>query len=107
MRDYARFGLLYLNNGNWLGEQILPDGWVKYVTTGAKGSDGKYGSFFWLNKSGDYPDVPRDMYSCQGHDGQFIYIIPSKNLVVVRTGFSKHEDLDRNKFLSSIVNAFE
>lgn len=108
MRDYARFGLLYLNNGNWLGEQILPDGWVDYTTTESNGSDGQYGAFFWLNKSGIfYPDVPRDMYCCRGHDGQYIYIIPSKNLVVVRTGFSKKGTFDLNKFLGSIVNAVQ
>lgn len=106
MRDYARFGLLFLNNGNWLGNQILPNDWVTYTTTEAKGSDGQYGAFFWLNKSGkDYPDVPRDMYCCRGHDGQYIYIIPSKNLVVVRTGFSKKGTFDFNKFLADIVNS--
>jgi CubicO group peptidase (beta-lactamase class C family) len=106
MRDFARFGLLYLNNGNWLGTQILPENWVEYTTTEAKGSDGKYGAFFWLNKNkANYPDVPEDMYSCQGHDGQFIYIIPSKDLVVVRTGFSKKGWFDRNEFLSGIIKA--
>jgi CubicO group peptidase (beta-lactamase class C family) len=108
MRDYARFGLLYLNKGNWLGEQILPEGWVDYTISEAKGSDGQYGAFFWINKAGkDYPDVPRDMYCCRGHDGQYIYIIPSKNLVVVRTGFSKKGTFDLNRFLSSIVNSVE
>lgn len=108
MRDYARFGLLYLNNGNWLGDQILPEEWVDYCRTEAKGSDGEYGAFFWLNLSGkDYPDVPRDLFSCQGHDGQYIYIIPSKHLVVVRTGFSKHGDFDNNEFLAGIVNSIE
>lgn len=108
MRDYARFGLLYLNNGNWLGEQILPENWVDYTKEEANGSDGQYGAFFWLNKSGkNYPDVPRDMFSCNGHDGQFIYIIPSKDLVVVRTGFSKNGEFDYNKFLAFIVSSIE
>lgn len=108
MRDYARFGLLYLNNGNWLGEQILPEDWVSYTTTESNGSDGQYGAFFWLNLKGtDYPDVPFDMYCCRGHDGQFIYIIPSKELVVVRTGFSKKGQFDYNEFLAGIVNAVE
>lgn len=108
MRDYARFGMLYLNKGNWMGEQLLPDNWVDYTTTVANGSDGQYGAFFWLNQSGkDYPDVPRDMYCCRGHDGQYIYIIPSKELVVVRTGFSKKGEFDYNSFLSGIVNAVE
>jgi CubicO group peptidase (beta-lactamase class C family) len=108
MRDYARFGLLYLNNGNWLGEQLLPEGWVEYSRQEANGSGGQYGAFFWLNKAGkDYPDVPRDMYCCRGHDGQYIYIVPSKELVVVRTGFSKKGTFDLNKFLSSVVNSVQ
>lgn len=108
MRDYARFGLLYLNQGNWLGEQILPEGWVEYSATEANGSDGQYGAFFWINKSGIfYPDVPRDMFCCRGHDGQYIYIIPSKQLVVVRTGFSKKGSFDLNLFLSEITDSFE
>lgn len=108
IRDYARFGLLYLNKGNWLGEQILPEGWADYSATEAQGSDGQYGAFFWINKSGIfYPDVPRDMFCCRGHDGQYIYIIPSKQLVVVRTGFSKKGTFDLNEFLSEITNSFE
>jgi len=108
MRDYARFGLLYLNNGNWLGEQILPENWVEYTTTAAADSEGQYGAFFWLNKSQtDYPDVPSDMFCCRGHDGQYIYIIPSKELVVIRTGFSKKGEFDYNEFLADIVKAVE
>ncbi|MFA9392876.1 MAG: serine hydrolase domain-containing protein [Prolixibacteraceae bacterium] len=108
MRDYARFGLLYLNNGNWLGEQILPENWVEWSRSEAVGSDGQYGAFFWLNLEGtDYPDVPLDMFCCRGHDGQYIYIIPSKDLVVVRTGFSKKGEFDYNEFLAGIVNSIE
>lgn len=106
LRDYARFGLLYLNNGNWLGEKILPEGWVEYTTTEAAGSNGKYGASFWLNKSGvDHPDVPRDMYCCRGHDGQYIFIIPSKELVIVRTGYSKKGEFDENEFIAAIIEA--
>ncbi|MFT3753389.1 MAG: serine hydrolase [Paludibacter sp.] len=105
MRDYVRFGLLYMNKGKWLGRQILPQSWVDYAAKPANGSGGKYGAFFWLNLTGDYPDVPKDMFMCRGHDGQFIYIIPSLHLVVVRTGFSKETDFDAPKFLSTIVKA--
>lgn len=107
MRDYVRFGLLYLNNGNWLGDQILPEGWVDFTTLPASGSDGGYGAFFWLNRNNTYPGVPADMYCCRGHDGQFIYIIPSKELVVVRTGFSKKGEFDSQEFLRSIVEAVD
>lgn len=108
VRDYARFGLFYLNNGNWLGRQLLPDNWVYYTTAESEGSQGQYSSSFWLNLNGtDYPDVPRDMYCCRGHDGQYIYIVPSKQLVVVRTGFSPKGTFDFNAFLSGICQAIE
>jgi CubicO group peptidase (beta-lactamase class C family) len=107
MRDYARFGLLYLHKGNWLGEQILPDNWVAYTTTPAHGSGGQYGAFFWLNRSGKYPGVPEDMFSCEGHDGQFIFIVPSKQLVVVRTGHSPSGTYNFKAFLKEIVECVE
>jgi len=88
VRDYARFGLLYLNDGKINGEQILPEGWVKYTTTAAPDSKGQYGALFWLNQSKTFPSAPTDMYSCNGHDGQQIFIIPSKELVVVVVGYS-------------------
>ncbi len=103
MRDYARFGLLYLNEGNWMGKQLLPKDWVHYTVSPAEGSDGKYGAFFWLNLSGDQPDVPRDTYMCKGHDGQYIFIIPSRQLVVVRTGYSKQGEFDTNLMLKEIL----
>ena len=126
LRDYARFGLLYLNNGNWLGNQILPQNWVKYTTVPANDSKGQYGAFFWLNRSGEFPDipkdgfyykspkggnicifpdVPRDMFYCEGHDGQFICIIPSKDLVVVRLGYSKPPEFNMNGFLKGILGS--
>lgn len=107
MSDYARFALLYLNEGNWLGEQILPEGWVEYTTETAKGSDGRYGSFFWLNQSGEYPDAPNDMYLCKGHDGQFICMIPSKELIVIRTGYSKKGEFDLNGLLKGVLESLE
>jgi len=87
-RDYARFGLLYLNDGVFNGERILPEGWVKYSTSVASESKGEYGSFFWRNKVRKLPSVPEDMFMCNGHDGQRIFMIPSKELVVVVLGYS-------------------
>ncbi len=106
-RDYARFGLLYLHQGNWLGEQLFPEDWVTYSTTPARGSDGQYGAFFWLNRSGFTPGVPEDMFSCNGHDGQFIFTIPSKNLVIVRTGYSPDGSFDIKEMVRLISEAVE
>jgi CubicO group peptidase (beta-lactamase class C family) len=101
-RDWARFGLLYYNDGVWQGDTILPKGWVDYTRTPVKASDGKYGALFSLNNSHLLPDAPDDTYSCQGHRGQRIFIIPSKNLVVVRLGFSD-KYFDHNEFLKGIL----
>ena len=87
-RDYARFGLLFMNDGVFRGERILPEGWVNFSTSEASDSRGVYGAFFWLNKSGRYPSAPRNMFSCEGHDGQYIFIMPTQQLVVVILGYS-------------------
>lgn len=106
-RDYARFGLLYLNDGVFNGERILPEGWVDYTRTPASGSNGEYGALFWLNKGKRYPSAPDDMFSCQGHDGQMIFIIPSRELVVVVLGFSHkpENELDFDGLLKDILEA--
>jgi hypothetical protein len=104
-RDYARFGQLFLDDG-CIGEQrILPEGWVDYTVTPASASEGGYGAFFWLNRNHVCPDVPEDMFSCQGHDGQEIYIIPSKELVVVILGYSPKPDrvIDFNGVLRDVI----
>lgn len=104
-RDWGRFGQLYLDKGLWNGEVIFNPEWVNYVATPTEDSKGDYGAHFWLNASGIQPDVPKDMYSANGHDGQFVYIIPSEDLVIVRTGLS--EAYDANQLISGIINAIE
>lgn len=104
-RDWAKFGLLHLNKGNWNGQQLFDPNWIDYMTTPTKNSDGVYGAHWWLNAGGKYPDVPRDMYSANGFQGQRVYIIPSKDLVVVRTGLAEDPSFDINGFLSEVIAA--
>lgn len=106
-RDYARFGLLCLQDGVFNGERILPEGWMKYSTTPTSDSKGKYGSLFWLNTSKYYPSAPEDMYSCNGHDGQQIFMIPSKDLVIVLVGYSPKPDrvMNFDALLGDIISA--
>ncbi|RKN81092.1 serine hydrolase domain-containing protein [Ulvibacterium marinum] len=104
-RDWAKFGLLYLNNGNWNGEQLFGKTWVDYVTEPTDLSDGTYGGHFWLNAHGKYPDAPKDLYSANGYQGQRVFIIPSKDLVIVRTGLAEAPDFDFNGFLKDILRA--
>lgn len=104
-RDWARFGQLYLDKGAWNGEQLFDPEWVDYITTPTIHSDGKYGAHFWLNAEGKYPDVPKDLFSCNGYQGQYVFMIPSKDLVVVRTGLAEEPEFDVNGVLSNIVRA--
>ncbi len=100
-RDWARFGLLYLNEGNWNGDQVLTKEWIDYVRTPTPTSEGIYGGQFWMNAGGHLPDVPKDMYMAMGYQGQRVYIIPSKELVIVRLGVSygKLKELRENHTL--------
>lgn len=91
-RDWARLANLYLQDGVWNGERLLPEGFVKFVSTLAPAwvADGRliYGGFFWINGDGAYP-VPKDAYFMAGAGGQAAMIIPSHDLVVVRLGHYK------------------
>ncbi len=106
-RDWAKFGLLYLHKGNWNGEQILDESWVKYAATPTNTSEGKYGAQFWLNAGGYFPDVPREMFYCSGYQGQMIAIFPSKDLVIVRMGLTEEPDFDFNGFLKEVVGSLK
>ncbi|MFD0976016.1 serine hydrolase domain-containing protein [Salinimicrobium gaetbulicola] len=106
-RDWAKFGLLYLHKGNWNGEQILEESWVEYTVTPTNGSEGQYGAQFWLNAGGVYPNVPKDLFSANGFQGQHVFIIPSKDLVVVRFGLVENPEFNIDKFLSGVVESIE
>ncbi|MGB6153101.1 MAG: serine hydrolase, partial [Pricia sp.] len=106
-RDWAKFGILHLNKGLWNGERLFDQKWIDYITLPTAGSDGDYGAHFWLNAGGKYPDVPRDMYSVNGYQGQRVFIIPSKDLVVVRTGLAEEPEFDINGFLRDVVAAIK
>ncbi|EIA10060.1 serine hydrolase domain-containing protein [Flavobacterium frigoris] len=106
-RDWAKFGLLYLHKGNWNGDQILEESWVKYTAKPTNTSDGKYGAQFWLNAGGKFPDVPREMYYCSGFQGQMVAIIPSHDLVIVRMGLKEDPEFDFNGMLKGIIGSFK
>jgi CubicO group peptidase (beta-lactamase class C family) len=104
-RDWSKLGLLYLHKGNWNGEQLFDSSWAKYVSTPTNTSHRRYGAQFWLNAGGHFPDVPRDMYYCNGFQGQMVAIIPSMDLVIVRMGLTEEPQFDFNGFLSGIVGS--
>lgn len=94
-RDWARFGQLYLNDGVAGGRRILPEGWVKYSATPTPGAWVGQGAGFWTNLGDSFGatyrserGMPRDVFFAKGTLGQFVVIVPSEKLVIVRLGRS-------------------
>jgi len=92
-RDWARFGLLYLNDGMIGGHRILPDEWVDFSASPTLGTD--YGAGFWTNRSEHEhakgrvrSGIPRDAFFAVGDLGQRFVVLPSQHLVIVRLGDS-------------------
>ncbi|NQX85496.1 MAG: serine hydrolase [Flavobacteriaceae bacterium] len=103
-RDWAKFGLLYLHQGNWNGTQVFDKTWYDYAISPTNSSNGRYGAQIWLNAGGFLPDVPRDVFSFNGYQGQRVYICPSQDLVIVRMGL---ESADFNTLLKDVITAID
>jgi CubicO group peptidase (beta-lactamase class C family) len=108
-RDLARLGLLWLNDGVWQGERILPEGWMKYMTTpsGPQPAEGPgYGATLWL--FGPKQGLPEGSYAAQGNRGQYIMVVPSHKLVIVRRGEDPHGSrFDIAKFTADVIAALK
>lgn len=109
-RDFGRFGLLYLNDGVWNGERILPTGWSDYVSTlapaqpASRASGGAgYGAQFWVY--GGMEGLPDVAYSPGGALGQYAMIIPSKNVVIVRRGLDRGDGFKLARFSADVLKA--
>ena len=105
--DWAKLALLYYNKGKYKGEQIIPEDFVTFSTNPVNENIEKnYGASFWLNTNKNkMPDVPEDCYYFNGYQGQRMYIIPSKKLIVVRFGNSHNSGFDDNEFLSNFTTS--
>jgi CubicO group peptidase (beta-lactamase class C family) len=115
-RDWARFGLLYAQDGVWNGERLLPEGWVAFVRRPTLPSPkGAYGAHWWLNAGAPrnpadrpFPSLPADLFYASGYEGQYVVVLPSHDLVVVRLGQSSPEDsFELEPFLRAVLAAFE
>jgi CubicO group peptidase (beta-lactamase class C family) len=106
-RDFARFGLLYLADGVWNGERILPEGWVRYVATPAPvqpaGDGPRYGAQFWLY--GGLAGLPADAFSPNGGQGQYAMIVPSRDVVIVRRGIDEASGFKIANFAADVLGA--
>jgi CubicO group peptidase (beta-lactamase class C family) len=107
-RNWARLGLLYLQDGLWMGERILPEGWAEFASTPAPAwRRPEYGGLFWLNRVGSW-SLPEDTYLAAGAGGQNTWIVPSLDLVIVRMGHMRGQGPARratNAALGLVVEA--
>lgn len=123
-RDIAKLGYLYLNNGVWNGEVILPQEWIKKMLTPSPGyvspgtivknitDDRVFGGSIWLNKKvkrglgRPFPHAPEDMYMAIGLMGQFVIMLPSQNMIIVRTGNDNEFNSKIDEFISRSLSCF-
>ena len=121
VEDMARFGQLYLNDGRWNDDQVVPAEWVRESTTPHSRTPpegGGYGYMWWtyggerkdVRTSSDHPARPTFRYSAEGADGQLIRVVPEKQLVMVLLSESKErnkEDWDNYRvFVNGALRAF-
>ncbi|WP_395835000.1 serine hydrolase domain-containing protein [Archangium violaceum] len=122
-RDLAKFGYFYLNDGCWENQRVLPEGWVTDSTKVSepirrksyeRGADDVQGWQWWLNRpipgvqaELPWPHVPEGTYAARGHWGQSITIIPSKELIVVRTADDRDGSFSLDRLLSLSLEVVE
>lgn len=103
-RDFARFGLLYLRDGIWNGTRLLPDGWVDHARTPVpfvpEEEPMGYGGHWWLNLAGE------GSFSANGYMGQYIVLVPQKDLILVRHGASEDQKDNVRAWLSDLASCF-
>lgn len=107
-RDLARLGLLWLNDGVWQGERLLPAGWMAAMTrpAGPQPASGPgYGATLWL--FGPDQGLPAGSYAAQGNRGQFVMVVPSHRLVIVRRGEDPGGRFDIARFAADVLAAVE
>jgi len=108
-RDLARFGLLYLNGGTWNGERLISENWIEFVRTPAPATETRgreYGGQWWLVPE-DRNDVPKDAYATAGNRGQYVIVVPSHDVVIVRRGLDwGRQGFDRWDLTREVLKAF-
>lgn len=96
-----------MNDGVWLGERILPESWVSYVTTKGPGAGRArsfiYGAQFWLH--GGMAGLPEDAFTPSGGQGHYAMVIHSRQVVIVRRGFDSGGGFDVSRFSADVLKA--
>ena len=123
-RDMAKVGYLYLNNGQWNGEEILSPEWIKKTLQVSPGylspgtvirnitDQGVYGGSIWLNRAvkpgfgRPFPGSPENMFLGMGHYGQMIVVLPTQKIVIARTGYDKEYNFKIDEFVTRALSCF-
>ena len=111
-RDWARLGLLFLRDGNWDGERILPEAWVDFTRTPAPvANNTQYGAQFWVTAEsptqGEKIDPTLQGFYMSGSQGQVVLMVPDRDLIVIRLGEAHHAKWSEiNAMVSQIARAF-
>jgi len=99
--DLAKLGQLYLDDGIWKGERILPENWSDYVSAPSgpqpEGTQWGYGAGWWTFRRPEgnaFESIPDDAFAARGNRGQYVVVVPSRNVVIVRRG----EDMVGTRF---------
>ncbi len=105
VRDFARLGYLWLNGGRWEDKQLVPEDWLQVATHRYVRDDGStpspYGYTFWIQDEVD--GVPSDLVMSRGHNLNHSYVIPSRDLVVVRQGNQNRQPRDEPAFANTLI----
>ncbi|MBX3134068.1 MAG: serine hydrolase [Gemmatimonadaceae bacterium] len=110
-REWARIGQLYLQDGIWQDQRILPEEWVAYTRTAAPADPLKaYGAHFWVKTPAEYRgravQLPADAFHAAGHEAQFVTIVPSRQVVIVRMGKTRYpEAWEHDSFVAAVLAA--
>ncbi len=109
-RDLARFGLLFLNKGNWFGDQLISEDWIDFIKTPTpasafRGND--YGGHWWLVPDARKQEVPAEAFSAAGSRGQYVTVVPSHDVVIVRRGLDYNgAAFDQWSLVREVLKAF-
>jgi CubicO group peptidase (beta-lactamase class C family) len=106
-RDWARLGMLYAGGGEFAGQRILPRAWVAAALVPSEASAGRHGRHVWTNRGPDpaWPQLPKNAFRFAGYEGQYCFVLPDEELVVVRLGCTKGTTFPMADLVAAILRA--
>ncbi|MCA8947897.1 MAG: serine hydrolase [Planctomycetes bacterium] len=114
-RDWARIGMLFADDGAFAGRQVVPAEWIRRSATPGPASAGRFGYHLWLNvdpdgdgpKPRNWPELPTDLRHLDGHEGQFVFALPSEQLVIARLGCTKASGSGVTALVQQVLGAID